>query len=60
MNKTIIAPIVAVICLTVTALTGVEIDAQTQSDVVTALGILISAGITVWGIIKNHKKKEVK
>lgn len=60
MNKTIIAPIVAVVCLTVTALTGVEIDASTQAEIVAALGILISAGVTIWGIFKNHKKKDVK
>jgi hypothetical protein len=56
MNKTIILPIIAVIALIIEAVTGQKIDKATQDDVANGLTILVTAGVTIWGIFKNHKK----
>lgn len=60
MNKTIILPIVALITLGITALTGVEINSDLQDSIATGVTILVSAGISLYGIIKNHKKVDDK
>lgn len=52
-----IAPIVAVICMAVAGITGVQIDADTQEQVATGIFVCISAGVSIYGIVKNHKKK---
>lgn len=58
MNKTVIAPLVAVFCMALAGITGVQIDADTQEQLATG-GVILGSGIvSVWGIFKNHKKKK--
>ena len=57
MSKTAILPVVSVICLAIAAVTGHEISKDLQDAIATVSAIVIGAGISVWGIIKSHKKK---
>jgi hypothetical protein len=56
MNKTVILPIVSVICLGVAAVTGHTLDAKLQDDIATWTASLIGVGIGIYGVIKNHKR----
>lgn len=60
MKKTIIIPIVSVICLAVTAATGVDVDKGTQADIAQGISIIVTASISVYGIIKNWRKTHPK
>lgn len=55
MNKTAILPIVSVICLGIATITGHSINANMQDEIATIAATVIGAGISVWGVIKNHK-----
>ena len=57
-SKTAILPIVSVICLGIASFTGNTISADMQDHVASIATIVISAGVSIWGIIKNHKKEE--
>jgi uncharacterized membrane protein YfbV (UPF0208 family) len=52
MNKTIIAPIIAVLALVSQQVFHVELNDSVQSDIVNAL----LTAVTLYGIFKNHKK----
>lgn len=58
MGKTIILPILMVIGLVIKSVTGYEIPEEVLNGWADAIAVLIAAGVTVWGIIKNHKKKD--
>jgi hypothetical protein len=58
-SKTAIFPILSVIALGIATLTGHQFTKDFIDEAATVLAVLITAGINVWGIIKNHKK-EVK
>lgn len=58
MNKTAILPIVSVVCMGVAVVTGHTISASIQDEVATIAATAIGAGISIWGVIKNHKKGE--
>lgn len=58
--KTAILPVIAVLALLVTASTGIEIPKETQEMVATGGSLLITAGVAIWGIVKNHKKEGEK
>jgi hypothetical protein len=57
-NKSAILPIVSVIALGVGAVTGHQISANLQDEIATWAASIIGVGISVWGVIKNHKKAE--
>ncbi len=56
--KTIIAPIVAVIAITLQLVFGIEINQELQSEVVAALANVAIVGVTLYGILHNHFKTE--
>jgi hypothetical protein len=56
-SKTAILPILSVLALGVAAITGHEFSKDLIDEAATVLAIVITAGINVWGIIKNHKKE---
>jgi hypothetical protein len=60
MFKSVIAPIVSVLAMAVALLTGVEIDANTQAQVVSGVSILIGVGVSVYGIFKGQGDKVKK
>lgn len=55
-SKTIIAPIVAVLALVVGSMFKVTIDEDTKTQIIDGASILVGAAISIYGIIKNHKK----
>lgn len=56
MNKTAILPIVVIICGAITLITKKPIGADIQDMIATVVATAIGAGISIWGVIKNHKK----
>jgi hypothetical protein len=56
MSKTAILPVLSVIALAISALTGHKFSNDVLDEVSTIAAIVITAGINVWGIFKNHKK----
>lgn len=46
--------------MAIAGITGVQIDADLQEQIATGIFILGSGVVSVWGIVKNHKKKEEK
>jgi hypothetical protein len=58
-SKTAILPILSVVALGIATLTGHKFTQDTIDETATVLAVVITAGVNVWGIIKNHKK-EVK
>lgn len=57
MSRTAIAPIISVVCLGIGAITGHAISASVQDEIVTISATAITAGLSIWGILKNHKKE---
>ena len=57
MNKTAILPIVTIICLGFGTLIGKPIGKDTVDMIATITATGVSAGISIWGVIKNHTKK---
>jgi hypothetical protein len=54
-SKTAILPIITVICLGVSSITGHKVDESLQGQIADWAASLIGVGIGVWGVIKNHK-----
>lgn len=54
--KTAILPIVTVGCLAVGSLTGHPVSQNLQTEIVEIASVVVAGGISIWGIIKNHKK----
>jgi hypothetical protein len=57
-SKTAILPIVSVFCLGIGAITGHNISSNAIDEIATIGATVIGAGISVWGIIKDHKKPQ--
>jgi hypothetical protein len=55
MSKTAILPIITVICLAIGTMTGHEVSQSLQDEIATIAATVIGAGISIWGVIKNHK-----
>lgn len=55
MSKTAIAPIVTVICLAIGTVIGHPIGQSVQDEIATIAAAVITAGVSIWGVIKNHK-----
>jgi hypothetical protein len=58
-SKTAILPILSVFALGIATITGHQFSKDVIDEAATVLAVLITAGINIWGIVKNHKK-EVK
>jgi hypothetical protein len=56
MKKTSILPIVSVVCLAVAAVTGHQISKDIVNEVADIAVAVIGAGISIWGVIKDHSK----
>lgn len=56
MNKTAILPIVTIICLGIGTLIGKPIGKDTVDMIATIAATSISAGVSIYGVLKNHKK----
>jgi TM2 domain-containing membrane protein YozV len=56
-NKTAIIPVIMVICLAVSAVTGHKISNDVIDQIADVTAVVISAGISIWGIFKDHSKK---
>jgi hypothetical protein len=56
MNKTVILPIVTIVCGAIALITKKPIGADTQDMIATVAATVIGAAISIWGVIKNHKK----
>jgi hypothetical protein len=54
-NKSIIVPIIALICLAIKQFIGVDIDEGVQGQVVDIGGSVVALVATLYGIFKNHK-----
>lgn len=57
MEKTMVLPLIGLLCLLIKSFSGIDIDLKTQEDVGNAFLVVSSVGATLYGIIKNHKKK---
>ena len=60
MSKTAILPIISVVCLGVGTVTGHQVSAGLQDEIATIAATAIGAGISIWGVFKNHKKEVSK
>jgi hypothetical protein len=58
-SKSAILPILSTLALGIAALTGHQFSKSAIDEAATVIAIVATAGINLWGIIKNHKK-EVK
>lgn len=56
-SKTIIAPIVGLIALGMTIVFGIEIGTDIQDQIITYVSTGITLAVTLYGIVKNHKKE---
>jgi hypothetical protein len=59
-NKTAILPIISVIALAYGVVTGHQVSSSVQNEIADIAATVIGAGISVWGIIKNHQKGDEK
>ena len=59
MSKTAIAPIVALILMVVGGLFHIDFTEDEKTIITESAALLITAGITLYGIIKNHNKPKV-
>lgn len=55
-SKTILAPIIAVICMAAQLVFGVDINEEVQDQLITAIINLSAVIVTIYGIFKNYKK----
>jgi hypothetical protein len=60
LNKTAILPFVSAILFAVGTLTNHKFTADTTDLVATVATVAIAFGVNIYGIIKNHKKGDVK
>ena len=60
MNKTAILPIITIICGGISVISGHPIGKDTVDMVATIAATVIGAGISIWGVVKNHRKGESK
>lgn len=58
MSKTMIAPLVGLVALLVGAVFHINIEQDTQVQIVEVIGGIVSVGLVIKGIITNHNKAE--
>lgn len=57
-SKTTIVPIVSVVCLGISSITGHAISGQIQDEIATWALNLIGIGYGIYGVIKDHNIKK--
>lgn len=60
MTKTMIIPFIALLCVVVKSVTGIEIGADVQEVIADAIFYVATAATLVYGIVKNHKEDKEK
>lgn len=55
-SKSVILPVVTTILFIIGTLTNHKFTDDTADFIATVAGVVIAAGINVWGIFKSHKK----
>lgn len=55
--KSMILPVLSVLALAYGAITGHQIPKAVIDQVATYGGILVGAGVALWGVWKSHQKK---
>lgn len=58
MNKSVIAPVVGVVCLGISAIFHKDIPSDVQDSIVGVIVLGASVATALWGIFKNHNKTE--
>jgi uncharacterized membrane protein len=58
MTQTTILPIIALFALVIKSLWGIELTEDVQTVSANAIFAIITGGITLWGIFKDHTKKD--
>jgi hypothetical protein len=56
-DKSVVAPLVAVAAMAVEAVSGHKVDQATQAVIVNDIVIVVSLATTIYGIFKNHVKQ---
>ena len=59
MYNTIIVPIVSVILMVIGGFLHIDFTEDEKKVITEAAALLVTAGVALWGIIKNHKKPKV-
>ena len=57
MSRTIVAPLLGFIFLTLSIVFKIDIDETTKAQITAWVGDGIALGLILYGIFKNHKKK---
>lgn len=52
--KTMIAPFIAVIAITLQLVLGIELPQELQNDMTSTVASVVAIGAVVYGIFKNH------
>jgi uncharacterized membrane protein len=60
MKKTAILPIITVLALAYGTFTGYKVSNDIVNQIADIAAVVITAGISVWGIVKDHSKGEGK
>jgi hypothetical protein len=60
MSRAILVPIIAVLCLAIKSIWGVEIDAPTQAEIANVVSSVVLLGATLVGIFKSYKKDKAE
>jgi uncharacterized protein YcfJ len=58
MKKSVILPVVTVVCLAIGTVVGHPIGSGVVDDIATVAAAVITAGVSIWGVFANHKKEE--
>lgn len=57
-TKSMILPLISVICLAYGTLSGHQISNEIQGQIAEAIVVVVGFGYSVYGIFKNHKTEE--
>ena len=59
MSKTVIAPIIALILMLVGGAFHIDFTEDEKTAITESAALIITAGVTLYGIIKNHNKPKL-
>lgn len=57
-TKSMILPLISVICLAYGTLSGHQISNEIQGQIAEAIVVVVGLSYSIYGIFKNHKKEE--
>jgi hypothetical protein len=58
MGKTVIAPLIAFVFLTLKLIFNIEVSEEIQAQIIDWVSSGVALGFILYGIFKSHKKKE--